>query len=944
MWFALLGPLLVTDDDAEVPVTAPKLRVLLASLLTQPGQQVSAGELAELVWDGKPPAGAGVTLRSYVKRLRQVLGPQVAARIETRPSGYRIEAGEQEVDLTCFADLCRRGEAAACECAWQPASALLTQALGLWRGAPLSDIPSQLLQDREVPHLEKLRLRAAELRIDAELQLGNHGQIIPELHALTVAHPLHEQFYARLMLALCRTGQRAAALDVYRRARHVVVNDLGIEVSPELQDLNQRILAGDEELHRPLATARMQLATPMQLPPAVRHFTGREDLQARLTSFLDREMSTGGPAVLLAIHGPAGVGKSALAVHWAYEVAGRFPDGVLYTNMRGFDQSGTAVTPSQTIRGFLDAFAVPADRIPNTLDAQASLYRSIIAGKRVLVILDNVKDADQARPLLPGSQGCAVVVTSRSQLGPLAASNGSLLVALDVLPHDKAYELLAKHIDAGRLAAEPDAVDEMIRLSAGLPLALRILIARASVNASFPLAAFIAEIKGTQGMLGNLDMGDPSSSVETAFSWSYGQLTDDAARAFRMLSVHPGPDMTVPAMACLLDMAQAQTRRALDELVRLHLLAEYAPDRFNCHELLRAYAANQARAIDSAADRQAAIKRLMDYFLGMAYACALAVNPARDENTLISGAPRLEPGERPGLRQAMTWFTAEHRTLFAAMMTAVENGFDSHAWQLAWTPSDFYERRGYWQEWVAAQKLAVAAAMRLGDIPAQACTRRVLGRALTEAGAYDQARRQLRSSRALYRQLRDRGGEASTLTALSRLYECQRRYDLAADHARQALSLFQRAGWLPGQARALNGIGWFSAQAGDLIGAQHSCEQAVHLYKQVGDLRGQAATWDSLGYIQHKLGNHAESIRCYRKALRLFRRLGERSYQADTFKRLGDCYQSAGDAAAAYESWRDALRILEDLDDPGANQLRIKLEVSHLHRALAGPGGTDTGG
>jgi DNA-binding SARP family transcriptional activator/tetratricopeptide (TPR) repeat protein len=942
MWFALLGPLQVTHGDGEFPVPASRQRVLLAALLTQAGQPVPVEELAELVWDGHPPSGAQITLRSYVKRLRQALGPAIAARIVTRPPGYLLEASDDEVDLRRFTALCQAGDAAMKSSAWPRACDLLNQALGLWRGAPLADIPSQLLQDREVPQLERWRMSATELRIDAELHLGHHDRLIPELQALTAAHPLHERFYGQLMSALHGTGQRATALAVYRQARRTVVGELGIEPSAELRDLNRRIIDGDPGLTVSPAVSPsgqpVTLAVPMQLPSAVRQFTGREAELARLTARLDEGATAAAAVTVLAIDGPAGVGKTALAVHWAYRVADRFPDGQLYVDLHGFDQSGQPVTPSAAIRGFFDAFAIPPDRIPVTLDAQAALYRTLLAGKRVLLILDNASDAAQVLPLLPGSPGCAVVVTSRAQLAPLMATGGAHLLTLEVLPGGAARDLLTSHIEAVRLAAEPRAADSLIELCAGLPLALRIVAARISINPAFPLAAFVTGLEDAHGRLDALDMGEASSSVRAAFSWSYNQLSDLAARAFRLLSLHPGPDVTLPAAASLLGLPQALAGRAMDELIRAHLLAEHAPGRYAGHDLVRAYAVTQARAIDTGTARREAGLRLLDYYLHTGYACALLINPARDPMTLAPAAPGVTLTRPDTTATALAWFEAEYRAMLAAAAFAAANGFDGHAWRIPWTLSDFFAYRGYRHQWVAAQELAVAAAAGLGDDTAQAHTRRSLGRACTEIGDYRQAGEHLTAAMVLYRKVHDRGGEALTRLALSRIFEAQQDYRRAAEQARSALGLYREIGHVNGEARALNGVGWCHAHLGDHTEALRSCEQALEIYLRLGDKRGQAVALDSLGYVQHQLGDYSRSQGCYQQALSRYDELGDRYYQADTLSRLGDCHRAAGHGEDARETWRAALAILAELDRPEADQVRAKLEELGRQGAAVGSG------
>jgi DNA-binding SARP family transcriptional activator/tetratricopeptide (TPR) repeat protein len=924
-WFGLLGPLSVRSGDVEVAVPAARQRVLLAALVLRAGQVLSMDELAEMVWDGDPPAGARVTLRSYIKRLRQVLGPALGSRIVTRDPGYLIAAGDAEADLKQFETLCRAGGRASTAGAWQIASDLLTQALGLWRGAPLLDIPSQVLQRREVPRLEQLRLQAIEGQIEADLNLGRHEQLVPELLAMAAEQPLLERFHAQLMLALHRCGRRAEALAAYRQARRTLVGELGLEPGPELRRMHERILANDPDLTTPARQA--PVPAPRQLPAAVRHFAGRKGELQALDRLLEEARGTAHTVVISAIDGTAGIGKTALAVHWAHQIAEHFPDGQLYVNLRGFDPAAGPVTPAQAIRGFLDALQVPFSHIPVGLEAQVGLYRSLLAGKRMLITLDNARDAPHVRPLLPGSPGCMVVVTSRAQLTGLAAAECAHLVTLDLLTEAEAGELLARRLDSVRVAAEPEAVDELARLCARLPLALSIAAARAAARPGLPLSALATELRDARRRLDALDAGDPAVSVRAAFSWSYQNLSGPAARMFRLLGVHPGPDFTAAAAASLAGIPPEEARQLLDELTRLHVLAEHTAGRFAFHDLLRAYAIEQGRVHDSDTERQAALSRLLDYYLRVAHAAALALNPARDILALSQSPAEGTPGDFADSRQALAWFEAEHAVLLAAIAHAAEAGFDTHVEKIAWTLADFLDRRGHWQDWAAAQRAAVTATRRTGDRAGQARARRGLGRACTELGAYQEARGHFRRALGLYRQLGDTGGHARTHLALGRVSEYQNQHGLALGHVQKALKLFRAIGHQAGEASALNAVGWFHSHLGDHLKALTDCRQALDLYRQLGDQRGEAVTSDSLGYAHHHLGNHAEALTCYQAAIDLFRDIGDRYNQASTLIRLGDTYDAARDYVAARSAWQHALAILSDMNHPDAEHARAKLRL-----------------
>jgi DNA-binding SARP family transcriptional activator len=537
-WLSVLGPFSVRWNGSIVPVRAARHRAVLAVLGARAGQVASFDELAEVVWDSAPPAAARATLRGYVKRLRQALGPELAGRVVTREPGYLLEAAVPEVDLLLFDRLCAHGAAAVQAGEWSSALQLLGQALALWRGEPLADIGCQSLRRDLVPRLVSQRLQAVEGRIDAALALGQHPQLIAELAGLADAHPLRERFCAQLMLALYRCGRQAEALAAYQRTRGVLVDELGVEPGPELRDLQRRILAADPSLCAPAPHARApdngsagsprvagsDTVLPRQLPTAVTGFAGRAAELAALDRLAEDDRGVTGAVVIAVIGGTAGVGKTALAVRWAHQVADRFPDGQLYVNLRGFDPSGQAMAPAEAVRGFLDALGMPPERIPQALDVQAALYRSLLAGKQVLVVLDNARDAEQVRPLLPGTATALAIITSRNQLTSLVAAEGAHPLTLDLLTEDEARQLLARRLGGERVAAESDAVDEIIARCARLPLALTIAAARATTRPGLPLAALAAECAGAGTRPDALSIGDAVTQIPAVLSWSYAAL------------------------------------------------------------------------------------------------------------------------------------------------------------------------------------------------------------------------------------------------------------------------------------------------------------------------------------------------------------------------------------------------------------------------------------
>jgi DNA-binding SARP family transcriptional activator/tetratricopeptide (TPR) repeat protein len=940
--FGLLGPMVVRTGNVPVVVSASKQRVLLAALLLRANRVVAAAELAEAVWEGSPPETARVTLQNYVKRLRRALGPAGYERIVTRPAGYLIEVGPGELDVARFAELQAGGLAAARAGAWESAVAQLGGALRLWRGQPLADVPSQVLALAEVPRLAGMRLETAEGRIDAELHLGRHREVVAELQALTAAEPLRERLHELLMLALYRSGQQAAALAAYQQARRQLIDKLGIEPGPGLRELNQKILRSDPALlpaatpatagqrrlpaPRPRAEAggsggRAHTRHPSMLPAAVAGFAGRSAELAALSAVSGRD---GRPALITAIGGTAGVGKTALAVHWARQHAADFPGGQLYVNLRGFGPADP-MPAAEALRVFLDALKVPAAQIPASLDGRQALYRSQLAGQKILILLDNARDPDQVRPLLPASPTAVVLITSRNELASLVVADGAQPITLDVLTDPEADEMLARRLGPERVAAEPAAAAELIGLCARLPLALAITAARAAAHHGLPLAALAAELREATSRLDALATGEDSADARAVLSWSYQQLTPATARMFRLLGLHPGPDITAPAAASLAGLDPPQARRLLRDLTRSCLLTEHSPGRYSQHDLLRAYATEQAHSTDGQSTRHQATGRILDHYLHTAHSAALLLNPVREPVTLDPPHPGAIPECFSDGRQALAWFEAEHRVLISAVTLAAQSGFDTCAWQLPRAMAEFLNRQGHWHEQTAVQDIAVAVTTRLGDLAGQAISRRLLASACARLGDYDQARAHFGACLRLYQQLGDRGGEARIHQSLSWVAEHQGDHRAGLDHAEQALALFQAIGHQAGHAAALNAVGFCHVLLGDYQQARTFCRRALVLNRRLGIRHGEAAAWDSLGFAEHHLGHYREATGCYSRALSLFREAGDRFSEAEILTHLGDARQAAGDQAEAQDAWRQALAILDDLHHPDADRVRARL-------------------
>jgi DNA-binding SARP family transcriptional activator/tetratricopeptide (TPR) repeat protein len=919
----VLGPLEIRGPGgAALPLGTRKQQAVLAVLAVSANRVVELDELIDEVWPEHPPASAVANVRSYTANLRRLFesAEQGSGRLVRKGSGYLLHAGPDELDLLAFT----AEHAAALRCD-DPATAAqrLAKVLAYWRGAMLAGLPRGPLLDARCTAVEDERLSAREELAELQLRLGNPGRAVALLTEHLPAHRLRERAYGILMRALAESGDVPRALRQYRDLRTALVEELGIEPGPELQELHRTILAGEGVSPAPT------WAAPAQLPAASAAFTGRGAQLRRLDALLPAAGNPAPPAVVIsALSGMAGVGKTALAVHWAHRVRDRFPDGQLYVNLHGFDPSAPPLSPAEAVRGFLDALQVPTSRIPATVEAQVSLYRSLLADRRVLVVLDNARDAEQVRPLLPGAAGCLVLVTSRNQLSGLVAAEGAHLLPLDLPSAAEARELLARRLGADRVAAEPAAVEEIVERCARLPLALAVVAARAATNPTFRLAAVAAELRSNASRLEVFDGGDPATDVRTVFSWSYEILGAPAARLFRLLGLHPGQDFSIAAAASLVGAPVEETRRLLAELARAHLVTEHVPGRYTLHDLLRAYASSLAHAIDGDLDRAAATGRMLDCYLHTGYTADQQINQYRYWTPITLHPPRpgavVEAIADP--KSAMAWFTAEHRVLLATVHHAARTGFDTHVWQLTWTMATFLRRRGLWQEWADTQRAALPAATRLADRTALAHVHRQLGWAYMELGRLDDARAHLEQAFGLFGELGDHGNQAGINQSLGLVLDRQGQHAEALRHAHQSLELFRLVGHRPGEARALNNIGWTYAKLGKYQQTLVYCEQALDLQRELGDREAEGNTLDSVAYAHRRLGHNSEAIAYYNQCLALERETGDRYLQAETLTDIGDTWYEAGDPDAARHAWQEAGTILRELGHPNAEQVQTRLD------------------
>jgi DNA-binding SARP family transcriptional activator/Tfp pilus assembly protein PilF len=871
--FRILGPFEVWHGDRLLAVRA-KQRVLLAALLLQANRVVAVERLVDQLWAESPPATATATLQTHISQLRKLLKvePPSDQLIVTRASGYVLLVQPDQVDLQQFERLVDAARQAMAAGDAGGAAELFAQALGLWRGPALGGVAlaSPTLAG-EAARLEEARLAALEDRIEAELALGRHARLVGELEALVAEEPLRERLQGLLMVALYRSGRQARALEVYQAARRMLRDELGLEPGRALQRLQQQILDADPSLEAAVGVATSLRApagaVPAQLPAVVADFTGRAgDLRE-----LDRPLAGAESAtamVISAIVGTAGVGKTALAVRWAQQVRDQFPDGQLYVNLRGFAPT-PPMRPIEALARFLDALGVPADQVPVELDQAAGLYRTLLAGRRMLVVLDNARNPEQVRPLLPGGPGCLVVVTSRDRLSGLVAKEGAQRLTLDVLRPEEARSLLARILGEQRVTAEPRASAELTRMCAFLPLALRIVAANLTSQPKRSIAGYVAGLDAGNRLTDLEIDDDEQAAVRAALELSYVALSPEAQRLFRFLGLVPGPDATAEVAAALIDSTAPQAARLLDRLAGAHLLGEHAPGRYAFHDLLRLYAAERARQDDPEQDRTAAIHRLLDHYLHMADTAARLLYPEKLRLPLPPGRVPPSPAGFGDDTQALAWLDGERHNLVAAIAYAAEHGPPSGAWLLADTLRGYFWFSMHIVDWLVVARAAVTAAQADGDLR----------------------------------------GQAAAELSLANAYMSQGRHQPAIDHCTRALRLNQQSGWLHGQATVHGSLGLVAWELGRMQEAADHYTQALAITVGTGRLSNIATNTNNLGLVYQNMGRLEQAVDQYTQALPLYRKLGSRSNEADVLANLGVAYLELGRLDEAHDHLTRALDL-----------------------------------
>jgi len=960
--FTVLGPVRAWWGDTELDLGSPTRRALLAVLLVHAGQPVVVGELVGALWRGDPPDGAVNIIQRHVGVLRRLVDPTLSTRsagnlLLRGSGGYRLDVDADMLDLLRFRALAADARWVADRGELAEATELYAQALRLRQGPVAAGIADNTRAHPMFGAVEREYALTVQAAAETALRAGAPERISSVLHSVAAQAPYDEALQARLILVLAASGRQTEAVEVFTEVAARLAGELGIDPGPELRAAHDQVLtlsSAAAQRATDAAPAVVRRRAPAQLPPDLPIFTGRELELAQLAELVLAETTAPDHApssrarsdnasadrapqdtVVTVISGMAGVGKTTLAVRLAHEVAPHFPDGQLYLNMRGFDQAGPVLDAATAIRLFLESQGIAPNQLPPSPTAQADLYRSLLAGRRMLILLDNVRDAEQVRPLLPGSAGSTVIITSRSRLDRLFATAGAHFLPLDVLTPAEARVFLTARIGAARPAAEPQAVEEIIATCGGLPLALAIVAARAVIRPAFQLAAIAEELRAGRGSLDAFTDVDQATDARSVFSWSLRAVSPAAAALFTLLGLHPGPDFSPTAVASLAGQPVRQTRSLLDELGHAHLVVEHLPGRYAQHDLVRTYAAELARAADPAQVRLAK-QRMFDHYLLTAAAGLDLMAPYRPRVVLAEPHAGAVIVEFVDHQQAEHWLSTERTVLLAAVEQAARTGFDTQAWQLAVTLDRFLDRQGRRQDQLTAQTTGLASARRSTDRIGIAHALRGLGFAYCRLEEHRVGRDHLMRALELFTELGDAAGQARTYQLLAFQANMLGDHDTALAHYASAQQHYLDMGEDNSQASVINEVGWTHILRGEYELALVHCRRSVDLHVRNGDRNGEAAALDSLGYAHYHLGEYEQAIGCYEQALRLYRLLSDRSLEADTLGHLGDARLALGEPAAAREAVLRAATIFDELGHPDGARIRAKLADIDADVPLAG--------
>jgi DNA-binding SARP family transcriptional activator/predicted negative regulator of RcsB-dependent stress response len=952
--FRILGPVEVWDGARQLDVGGPKPRAVLAALLLHANRVVSTDRLIDDLWGEAPPTTARNVLHSHLSRVRQALqagrDPTAATpALLTRQGGYMLRIDSSQLDLDRFQEAIELARQAMAAGDASGAAGRLRDALALWRGPALADVASESLRQTTAPRLDEAYLVALEERLDADLALGRHAELVGELEALVASHPHRERLRRQLMLALYRSGRPAEALEAYRRARSRLVEEFGLEPSQALQQLERAILLADPALDPPSSLPadgrdRLRAAPlpgPCQLPPDIDDFTGREAALAELESLLEGDRAAA--VVISAIAGKAGVGKTALAVRVAYRLRPRFPGGQLYVNLRG--AGSQALDPTDVLAGFLRALGVESTAIADSLDERSRQFRVRLADDRVLVVLDNAASEAQVRPLLPGGRSCAVLITSRVGLRGLEAAHP---LTLDVLDPDQAMTLLATLAGPARVADEPDAAQAIVRLCGFLPLAVRIAGARLQSRPQWRLALLAERLSDGRRRLDELKTGD--LEVRASVAIGYHGRGEQERRLFRLLGLLEAPSFPAWVAASLLDGEPPEADELLERLVDAQLVETAGEDqvgqqRYRLHDLVRLFARERLYEEESALEQLASLERMLRALTLLAeHAGTLLVPSGLDSYGIDPG--RRELLEHAALiaaeRDPAGWFEAERTGMVVGVRQACEAGLWELSWRLAIALGGFFELGAHWDEWRRTHLLALTATRRAGRRDEEARVLARLGdmydhrlrwhksiryfhqsaRAFRETanwlgelqilvvlaevelrlGRMPAAAELLERSLAGLGELPLPGWKALALFYLSELHAYQGRYDAALDGLEQSLALFRMIRDLGWEAAVLRRLGEARAAQGNFQAAFDHLEQSLALVHAVGDRHGEAYVLLSTGEVRRRQGHLGAAADVLERSLALARAGSDRNAEAQALLILGDVRREQGrlDEAAGY--------------------------------------------
>jgi DNA-binding SARP family transcriptional activator/tetratricopeptide (TPR) repeat protein len=937
----LLGPLRVVDGEGRVLVIpAAKQRVVLACLALRVGELVTTGELAEAIWGDRLPANPRRTVQTYVTRLRKLLGG--GGVLQGRPEGYALQVAAEAVDVGRFGGLVAQARAAGAVGDRQTEAVVLQRALGLWRAdVPLADVPLEGPLREVVVGLSEQRLGVVERRIAAELGLGRHGELVAELRGLVERYPLREGLWAQLLVALYRCGRQADALAAYRRVRGLLAEELGIDPGPELQRLHQAILTSDPVLEvdgvsspTPTSPAPASVRpTPSQLPMDVADFVGRGGLVDQVEGLVGGDQ----PIQVVAVSGPPGVGKTTLAVRVAHRLRSRFGDGQVYVDLHGATAGLRPLAPLEVLGRLLRALGTDPAAIPTGLEEASAAWRSRVAGRRLLLVLDNAADATQVAPLLPGGPGCGVLVTSRWALVSL---QGAVLVELDVLAPGEAGELLGRVAGGDRIAAEPEAAAEVVCCCGCLPLALRIAGARLAARPTWPVAALAERLADTHRRLDELAVAEVGVRSSLAVSHEQLQASQDpadraAARAFGLLGLLDGPELGIPVVARLLDQREGAVERLLERLVDAHLLETPRPGRYRLHDLLRLYARELTRKHHGEQERAVALTRALGFYVASAWGTLGVLRPGDYRLARADGRWRKGGLEFPDDRAALGWLEAERANLLAAVQQAAATPDvpPEIAVELTQALFGFFWVRSHLGDWVQANQLALGIARRVGDLAAQAQADNDLGGGYWRQGRYEEALAHGQRALALRRELGDRRAEAASVGNLGIIHQSQGRYEEALVCLEESLAIFRELGDRRGQAVALVNLGESHQRQGRYEEALACLHESLAIRRDMSDRHGQADSMGYLGVVCERQGRYEEALARLQESLTIYRELGDRRGEVRSLHDLGVVHQRQGRYEEALARLQESLAVCRELGDSHSEAETLR-ELGVTLRAL----------